>query len=342
MAEGRRHARLGDLTLRLDPDSITYPYKIDYSVIDTLGGQVIQVLGATTGDLVITGSFGQDHPGKKESWELAEEFHYRIKDLMDRQTDLTQGRGHRPIPFTYFDGTHDWNFQVLIKGISDPDAGQGSIDHTTGKISYRYQLTLFIVQDNSLKLKKIATDKFISRIANGMGWKPSGFNGANSTADAIAFIQKNSGDGTFSGFIEKELGFTDTSTSGSSSPPVTGKGGSPSANQALGKQYAAQYGWDTGNEWDCLVKLWNKESGWSNTADTRKTGSGGDGPNSAVFAYGIAQARPATKYPKPGQPPDLGGQSDAATQIQWGLKYISETYGSASAAWAHEVANNWY
>jgi hypothetical protein len=61
-----------------------------------------------------------------------------------------------------------------------------------------------------------------------------------------------------------------------------------------------------------------------------------------VFAYGIAQARPATKYPLLGQPSDLGGESDPTSQIQWGLDYIANRYGSPSAAWAHEIANNWY
>jgi hypothetical protein len=34
--------------------------------------------------------------------------------------------------------------------------------------------------------------------------------------------------------------------------------------------------------------------------------------------------------------------TNAATQIRWGLGYIKGRYGSPLAAWAHEVANNWY
>lgn len=111
-------------------------------------------------------------------------------------------------------------------------------------------------------------------------------------------------------------------------------------NQQIGKMLATSYGWGSGTQWDDLIKLWNKESGWSNTADTRKTGL--DPPNAAVFAYGIAQARPYTKYPKAGWPPDKGGKADPATQITWGLAYIKGRYGSPSAAWAHEGAYKWY
>lgn len=113
-------------------------------------------------------------------------------------------------------------------------------------------------------------------------------------------------------------------------------GGNPSKNQALAKLMAAPFGWSTGDQWNALVMLWNKESGWSNTADTRKSGL--DAPNAAVYAYGIAQARPATKYGPLGMPPI----SSASVQIAWGLAYIKGRYGNPVNAWAHEQANNWY
>lgn len=113
------------------------------------------------------------------------------------------------------------------------------------------------------------------------------------------------------------------------------------ANQKAAQLLLAHYGWGP-DQMTPLISLWDKESGWSNTADTRQTGAGGDHPGSPVFAYGIAQARPATKYPKAGQPPDLGGSADPETQIRWGLSYIKSRYGSPAAAWQHEVANNWY
>jgi len=125
-----------------------------------------------------------------------------------------------------------------------------------------------------------------------------------------------------------------TPGSGQANPNVVGQaiasGSAP--NQQIGKMLAASYGWSTGAQWDALVQLWDRESGWSNTADTRVTHAGGDSAGSAVFAYGIPQARPYNKMPKAAWPPDKGGSSDPTSQISWGLSYIKSTYGDPVAA----------
>lgn len=111
----------------------------------------------------------------------------------------------------------------------------------------------------------------------------------------------------------------------------TGAGTQTAAhNQSLAKVLATPFGWSGGQQWTCLVELWNQESGWSNTAEN------------ASGAYGIAQALPNTKYPKAGQPPSEGGSASPAVQILWGLTYILGRYGSPCAAWQHEITNNWY
>lgn len=117
-------------------------------------------------------------------------------------------------------------------------------------------------------------------------------------------------------------------------------GGTPDSNERLGDAMASCLkGW-TGEQTVCLNELWSKESGWSNTSDTRTSGL--DPANATVFAYGIVQARPAEKLPLAGQPADLGGQSDPATQIKWGLGYLSDRYGDPCTAWQHETTHNWY
>ena len=85
------------------------------------------------------------------------------------------------------------------------------------------------------------------------------------------------------------------------------------------------YGW-TEADFDALVSLWNKESGWNYAA----TGYSG--------AYGIPQALPGDKMASAGSDYRTNGQ----TQIRWGLGYISERYGSPSNAWNHFLNNNWY
>lgn len=111
------------------------------------------------------------------------------------------------------------------------------------------------------------------------------------------------------------------------------------ANQALARQLAPA-SWTTGQTWQDWVSLWDQESGWSNTADTRASGL--DAQDAAVFAYGVAQARPYSKMPRAAWPPDKGGSADPRTQILWGIGYIQSTYGDPSQAWAHEQANGWY
>lgn len=120
--------------------------------------------------------------------------------------------------------------------------------------------------------------------------------------------------------IPSELGTTN----------VTGSGGSPKGNKALGQSMAAAMGW-TGAEWDALDKLWTRESSWNNRAD-----------NPSSHAYGIPQSLPYSKMPQMAWPESAGGSSDAAAQISWGLTYIQGRYGTPVMAWAHEQANGWY
>ncbi len=35
-------------------------------------------------------------------------------------------------------------------------------------------------------------------------------------------------------------------------------------------------------------------------------------------------------------------QTNATTQIRWGLDYISRAYGSPCSAWGHSQSVNWY
>jgi hypothetical protein len=104
--------------------------------------------------------------------------------------------------------------------------------------------------------------------------------------------------------------------------PVTPSG---SAQQiALGM--LGSYGWSS-SQFSCLVSLWNEESGWNVTASNPSSG-----------AYGIPQALPGSKMASAG--PDW--ETDATTQIRWGLGYIKADYGSPCGAWAHEEADGWY
>ena len=101
---------------------------------------------------------------------------------------------------------------------------------------------------------------------------------------------------------------------------------SPSAAQAYAAGAAAQYGW-TGANWTALVKLWNRESSWLWYAE-----------NPSTHAYGIPQSLPGKKMADYG----ANWKEDAAAQIDWGLNYISGTYGSPLKAWEHSEKYGWY
>jgi hypothetical protein len=82
-----------------------------------------------------------------------------------------------------------------------------------------------------------------------------------------------------------------------------------------------------GSQFSCLNSIFSQESGWSVTASNPSSG-----------AYGIPQALPGSKMASAG--PDW--QTNAETQIKWGLQYIDSTYGSPCAAWSHEQSDGWY
>ncbi len=86
------------------------------------------------------------------------------------------------------------------------------------------------------------------------------------------------------------------------------------------------YGW-SGSEFSCLNSLWERESGWNPNAANPSSG-----------AYGIPQALPGSKMASAG----ADWQTNAATQITWGLGYIQAMYGSPCGAWAHESSTGWY
>jgi hypothetical protein len=117
-----------------------------------------------------------------------------------------------------------------------------------------------------------------------------------------------------------------TSTPSASPAAAAISGPVTRANEALANQMAASsYGW-RGVQLTCLDELWTEESGFDTTA-----------VNPSSKATGIPQLLPsAHKIP--------ANWSSARVQVKWGLDYISGTYGSPCAAWAHEKSTspNWY
>lgn len=98
-------------------------------------------------------------------------------------------------------------------------------------------------------------------------------------------------------------------------------GGSAGEFQKYAHSLFQQYGFSD-EDFGPLVSLWNRESGWNPMAAN---------PHSS--ARGIAQKMTS-----------IHGaiESTPQAQIQWGLNYIKDRYGSPANAWAHSQRYGWY
>lgn len=96
------------------------------------------------------------------------------------------------------------------------------------------------------------------------------------------------------------------------------------------KQYAhdevINNGWSE-EDYQALVNLWNRESGWNYKAVNKRSG-----------ACGIPQAYPCSKMKSAG----ADYRTNYKTQIKWGLTYIRQRYGSPSKAWNYFKRKGWY
>ena len=90
---------------------------------------------------------------------------------------------------------------------------------------------------------------------------------------------------------------------------------------------ATRFHWTSPAQYQCLVKLWQRESNWLASAYNRGSG-----------ATGIPQAVPGSKMGSAG----TDWRTNAVTQIRWGLGYIKHVYATPCGAWSHSQAHGWY
>jgi hypothetical protein len=103
-------------------------------------------------------------------------------------------------------------------------------------------------------------------------------------------------------------------------------GTSPAAAQSFARSYLAGKGMGD-SEFQCLVTLWNHESGWNFQASNPSSG-----------AYGIPQSLPGSKMASVG----ADWQTNPQTQIIWGVGYITGRYGTPCGALAAWHVKGWY
>lgn len=120
-------------------------------------------------------------------------------------------------------------------------------------------------------------------------------------------------------------GKTSSGGGGSAAAPPAGTP-DPGSAKSIAYQMLQERGMGD-EQYSCLVSLWNRESGWNVYAH-----------NSSSGAYGIPQSLPGSKMASAGS----DWQTNPATQITWGLGYITGRYGTPCGAWGHSESSGWY
>jgi hypothetical protein len=109
-------------------------------------------------------------------------------------------------------------------------------------------------------------------------------------------------------------------------PPTPADCEEYSGNRQIGCTLLAEFGFGL-EHMPALDQLWSHESGWNELASNPSSG-----------AYGIPQALPGDKMASVAE----DWETNAATQIRWGLGYIRDRYGDPTAAWEFFQANGYY
>ena len=100
----------------------------------------------------------------------------------------------------------------------------------------------------------------------------------------------------------------------------------PNSPQSYAYALVEARGWSV-SEFSCLYDLWTRESRWRVDAENKSSG-----------AYGIPQALPGSKMKSAGD----DWQTNFKTQIDWGISYIKNRYGTPCGAWDHSQRKGWY
>ena len=311
-------------TLPLDPQDWQYNPKPRLSTQKTLGGQVVQLLGYS-----VEGSFGGllhgGMVGKEQAWNDMSMFLTFMSQVM-----LNQKNGIQT--------TISW----AEEGVSFECAlGDVSYSEDLETVGYTYSVPFLRLSRSTALRDAAARSSVLDLMLTQVGFTAgeAGFHGGTmGTAMQWTYDE----DGSITGGV-----FDASAISPDVITPITGFSTfGPSVSQSSGNTVDAQLsqdssiaeiqqyahdkviamGW-TEQDFQNLVLLWNRESGWRWNAD-----------NPTSDAYGIPQALPGSKMASAGS----DWATNPKTQVDWGLKYIQQRYGSPTAAINFWDAHNWY
>lgn len=311
-------------TLPLDPQDWQYNPKPRLSTQKTLGGQVVQLLGYS-----VEGSFGGllhgGMVGKEQAWNDMSMFLTFMSQVM-----LNQKNGIQT--------TISW----AEEGVSFECAlGDVSYSEDLETVGYTYSVPFLRLSRSTALRDAAARSSVLDLMLTQVGFTAgeAGFHGGT-MGTAMQWTYDENGSVT-GGVFDASAISPDVIT------PITGFSTyGPSVSQSSGNTVDAQLsqdssiaeiqqyahdkviamGW-TEQDFQNLVLLWNRESGWRWNAD-----------NPTSDAYGIPQALPGSKMASAG----ADWATNPKTQVDWGLQYIQQRYGNPTAAWSHSQATGWY
>jgi hypothetical protein len=234
-------ATLGGVPFRIDPDSVSWSFKMKVADRPTVGGKVVQVLGTSLGDMTVTGRFGNGDRalGDVEGWQEQARFLAQVKAWVQEALDSS---GARTLRFVY--PPRRWDFRVLIKAYNAPDGGP-AVRHDQADFNPGWQLVLFIVEDVAGRVVSGIQDLYIQRLMAGIGWRQSAYNGP--TQEQVdATLEPYGGD--LSAYLAEQFnqaaGYHRGDTAAPAADPAgsssgTGDGWITQAGQALGRSFTA-------------------------------------------------------------------------------------------------------
>jgi eukaryotic-like serine/threonine-protein kinase len=146
--------------------------------------------------------------------------------------------------------------------------------------------------------------------------------GIYAAVSALAGTTSDQGGSTAGGSVSRPAAAPGSGTAMAAGRPRA----DPAAARLIAFKMLPSFGFNQTTQYSCLVILWNEVSQWNVYA-----------ANDSGY-YGIPQARPGDAMAAAGS----DWQTNAATQIKWGLGYIRETYGTPCGAWQYEESNGTY
>lgn len=203
---------------RIDPTSVQWDFKVRTNTTYTLGGKVVQILGTELGPLRVSGEFGKGYFPEQQRF---------LDAMIDVGDDQVRNFASDPPPrFIYPD--YGWDFLAYL--VSYTGDGEKAVTLDPAIINPKWTLTLHIMEDNS-GLQQAATDRFISRLAAGIGWHINEYNGPRDWENVREFLE-TSGVADIPSLLQMAYG------AGGGGAPVSSAPGDP--QQAAGVMSAAE------------------------------------------------------------------------------------------------------